>query len=274
MSKYRIADVARLTETNVSTLRLWEKHGLLLPERTDSGQRVYTITDVERVRAIQRMRKVEGLNMSAIRKALVDRSGKPQYPGNKTPENEEATNQFPLGGQFRIARQKAKLSLREAANVTGLPLSLISTFERTSQGASVASLQALASCYGTTVTELSRTSSRSSTVRHVVRAGTERTLPSFGPGITIMQLADSLELLDCQKWILEPNAESDGYYSHEGEEFIHVCQGEFHISIDGEPTYILRQGDSIAFESQRQHAWRTSGNEPTILLWVNTPKSF
>jgi DNA-binding transcriptional MerR regulator/mannose-6-phosphate isomerase-like protein (cupin superfamily) len=277
VSEHRITDVARLTGTNTSTLRLWEQHGLLSPKRSASGQRIFGDADIARIRAIQRMRKVDGLNMSAIRRALVDQvssvsGGEPQRSaaGNKTayPDDDSRV----LGVRFRLARQKAKMSLREAAEVSGLPISFISTFERTSQGATVASLQALASSYGTTVTELSRTGTRS-TDRQVVRHGKERVAPSFGPGINILQLAESLDLLDCQKWILQPGAESSGFYAHEGEEFIHVLSGTFHISLDG-AEHSLKPGDSIAFESQRPHAWKAGSDEPTILVWVNTPKSF
>nr|WP_233887887.1 cupin domain-containing protein [Paraburkholderia flagellata] len=30
----------------------------------------------------------------------------------------------------------------------------------------------------------------------------------------------------------------------------------------------------MTFESQRPHAWKADGDEPTVLVWVNTPKSF
>jgi DNA-binding transcriptional MerR regulator len=277
MSEHRITDVARLTGTNTSTLRLWEQHGLLSPKRSTSGQRIFGDADIERIRAIQRMRKIDRLNMSAIRKALVDHVSSVSSGGTKRsvaaskPAHPDDDSRV-LGVRFRLARQKAKMSLREAAEVSGLPISFISTFERTSQGATVASLQALASCYGTTVTELSRTGARRSG-RQVVRHGKERVAPSFGPGISILQLAESLLLLDCQKWILQPGAESSGFYAHEGEEFIHVLSGAFHILLDG-VEHSLKPGDSIAFESQRPHAWRAGNDDPTILVWVNTPKSF
>lgn len=276
MSEHRITDVARLTGTNTSTLRLWEQHGLLSPKRSASGQRVFGDADIARIRAIQRMRKVDGLNMSAIRKALIE-----QAPSVKNGEHLSSVadnttasgdDSRVLGVRFRLARQKAKMSLREAAEASGLPISFISTFERTSQGATVVTLQALASTYGTTVTELTRAGTRT-TDREVVRHGKERVAPSFGPGINILQLAESLDMLDCQKWILQPGAESSGFYAHAGEEFIHVLSGTFHISLDG-IEHSLKQGDSIAFESQRPHAWKAGNGEPTILVWVNTPKSF
>ncbi|WP_028231934.1 MerR family transcriptional regulator [Paraburkholderia mimosarum] len=276
MTLHRITDVARLTGTNVSTLRLWEQHGLVSPKRSPVGQRVFDQADIEKIRAIQHMRKVEGLNMSAIRKALAEKGFNTAAIAQQSEaQNADSVNDnglTGLGSRFRLARNKAGMSLRGAAEASGLPVSFISTFERTSQGATVASMQALALCYGTTVTDLSRPSSRGPH-RDVVRRGSERSVAGFGKNIRILQLAESLDLLDCQKWVLQPGAESSGFYSHEGEEFIHVLSGTFQISVD-DVQHILGPGDSIAFASQRPHSWKAIGDEPTVLVWVNTPKSF
>lgn len=50
---YPIREVARLTGVNPITLRAWERrYGLLVPHRTDSGHRLYSQRDIERVRSI------------------------------------------------------------------------------------------------------------------------------------------------------------------------------------------------------------------------------
>lgn len=47
----RIGEVARRTDVAVPTLRAWERrYGLLSPERTDGGHRLYSEADVQRVR--------------------------------------------------------------------------------------------------------------------------------------------------------------------------------------------------------------------------------
>lgn len=48
-----IREVARLTGVNPVTLRAWERrYGLIQPTRTDSGHRLYSMSDIERVRSI------------------------------------------------------------------------------------------------------------------------------------------------------------------------------------------------------------------------------
>lgn len=50
---YPIREVARLTGVNPITLRAWERrYGLIVPMRTESGHRLYSLTDIERVRNI------------------------------------------------------------------------------------------------------------------------------------------------------------------------------------------------------------------------------
>jgi MerR family transcriptional regulator, light-induced transcriptional regulator len=52
----RIGEVSRRTGVAVPTLRAWERrYGLLEPARTDGGHRLYSETDVERVRGMSRL---------------------------------------------------------------------------------------------------------------------------------------------------------------------------------------------------------------------------
>ncbi|MFJ3368757.1 MerR family transcriptional regulator [Pseudomonas sp. NPDC086251] len=50
---FPIREVARLTGVNPVTLRAWERrYGLIEPTRTESGHRLYSMTDIDRVRSI------------------------------------------------------------------------------------------------------------------------------------------------------------------------------------------------------------------------------
>ncbi len=52
----RIGEVSRRTDVAVPTLRAWERrYGLLTPERTEGGHRLYREADVTRVRGMQRL---------------------------------------------------------------------------------------------------------------------------------------------------------------------------------------------------------------------------
>ncbi|ASJ98722.1 MULTISPECIES: Zn(2+)-responsive transcriptional regulator [Shewanella] len=67
---YRIGELAKQCEVKADTLRFYEKHGLLSPSmRSDSGYRLYTEHDAERLRFILRAKAV-GFTLSEITELL------------------------------------------------------------------------------------------------------------------------------------------------------------------------------------------------------------
>jgi DNA-binding transcriptional MerR regulator/mannose-6-phosphate isomerase-like protein (cupin superfamily) len=267
---YRINDVAARFGISGSTLRQWEQYGLVTPHRAPSGYRRYSDADIARVADIIRLRHIEGLNLAAIAAVLRrgDGNGGIPAPAEPVPGHANPARQF--GQRLRTLRQRRGLSLTQAAAQAGISRSALSLVERTSQGVGPTTLEDLARVYGLTLTEILAPLNGSGAP--VVRAGQARVLPTLGPGLTIMQLSSIPNaLVSCQIIIVQPGAGSQGSYSHEGEEFIFVLTGTFSITIDGEETHELAQGDSIYFESWRLHSWCNPGVAETRLLWVNTP---
>jgi MerR family transcriptional regulator/heat shock protein HspR len=67
---YIISIAARLAEVHPQTLRIYERKGLLLPQRTSKNRRRYSDADIARLRRIQELTQREGLNLSGVRKVL------------------------------------------------------------------------------------------------------------------------------------------------------------------------------------------------------------
>jgi MerR family transcriptional regulator/heat shock protein HspR len=67
---YIISIAARLAEVHPQTLRIYERKGLLCPERTLKNRRRYSDADITRLRRIQELTQREGLNLSGVRKVL------------------------------------------------------------------------------------------------------------------------------------------------------------------------------------------------------------
>jgi DNA-binding transcriptional MerR regulator len=66
---YTINEVAQEANLHPQTLRNWEKHGLLKPQRISGNQRVYMREDLERIEKICQL-KDEGFNIKAIKHFL------------------------------------------------------------------------------------------------------------------------------------------------------------------------------------------------------------
>jgi MerR family transcriptional regulator, heat shock protein HspR len=62
---YSISVAADLVGIGVQTLRLYERRGLIEPQRTEGGTRRYSQEDVDRIRRITEL-LAEGLNLAGI----------------------------------------------------------------------------------------------------------------------------------------------------------------------------------------------------------------
>jgi len=66
---YAISVAAELSGTAVQNLRVYERRGLLSPERTDGGTRRYSEADVERLVRIRELLDA-GLNLAGVDRVL------------------------------------------------------------------------------------------------------------------------------------------------------------------------------------------------------------
>jgi MerR family transcriptional regulator/heat shock protein HspR len=68
--KYMISVAADLVGMHPQTLRIYENKGLVRPKRTPGGTRLYSETDVERLRIIQRLTTELGLTLAGVELVL------------------------------------------------------------------------------------------------------------------------------------------------------------------------------------------------------------
>jgi MerR family transcriptional regulator/heat shock protein HspR len=68
--RYMISVAADLVGMHPQTLRLYETKGLVSPARTPGGTRLYSDADLERLRLIQRLTTVLGLNLAGVEHVL------------------------------------------------------------------------------------------------------------------------------------------------------------------------------------------------------------
>ena len=135
--------------------------------------------------------------------------------------------------------------------------------------ASVGTLRKLARFYGMNVLDLFEHEDST----HPVVRKSERKALSGGPGVNMELLARGHTVLEPHLFRVAPGSGSGSEYSHEGEEFMFLLQGELEIRL-GDEKYRLRSGDSMNFQSSTPHEWHNPGRKETLILWVNTPPTF
>ncbi|HEX3643286.1 MAG TPA: MerR family transcriptional regulator [Ktedonobacteraceae bacterium] len=258
---YPIGEVARLTGVSQGLLRLWERDGLISPQRTSGGHRFYTSEDLTRLRHIAHLRRVERLNTAAIRRELgtVERSS----------TSEIADEELNLGLRLRALRIGQDLSLAEVAERTGLSTSFLSAVERGQSSISLGNLFKLADAYGTTVPGLNSEYRREQ--RNMLRPEDRPRFVAERGLVLIEDLITRSGALEAQRIEIQPGGGSEEPYSHPGEEFIYIISGQLAFWIDENEQYNLEAGDSLYLLSTQLHRWRNESEKPTTVLWINVP---
>lgn len=71
VTTWRIGEVAKLTAVTTRTLRYWEQLGLLTPKgHRGGGERLYSDTEIERVRRIKELQELLGFSLAEVRVVL------------------------------------------------------------------------------------------------------------------------------------------------------------------------------------------------------------
>jgi transcriptional regulator with XRE-family HTH domain len=256
---------------SASSLRNWERIGLIRPIRGQGRYRLYSRDVLARAKQVQYLRTVKRLNPEGILHVLNTGKNGRTPPGGVPPPSREVASGRKLGQRLYRLRREQQMTLTGAARQAGISASFLSAIERGRATPSVAAFQKLAQIYKTTV--LSFFGETDTGRRRLVRPRDRKVLQPQ-PGITIEQLAFGDTLMEVQLWRIAPGASSGGSYQHEGEEFIFVVRGALEIWLDDVERYLVQRGDSLYFKSTDAHRWRNPGSGETVLLWINTPPSF
>lgn len=262
-----IKQAAQMVGVSSTVLRAWEAEGLVSPERTPSGYRVYSVADVTRLRFIRDLIQRDGLNPAGVRRLLAFDNALSAATADRNGDDSK------IGGRIRRLRKKRGVSLRQLATLTGLSPSYVSSLERSLSNPSIASLQKLAAALGTNVPTLLG-ERQDPTASPLVRPSDRRILKMEVPGVTFENLALIETNLQPILVTVAPGVGSQEAYRHEGEEFLYMLAGELEFTLDEEYTYNVRVADSLTFASDRPHRWWNPGEISSVSVWINTPQTF
>jgi transcriptional regulator with XRE-family HTH domain len=195
-----------------------------------------------------------------------------------------------VGGLIRRERERQRLSLRELARRVGVSASMLSQVETGRTRPSVSTIYAIAAELGLSIDALLSEEAAvadplalaSSRVREDA-AGIPEMLPTsqlvhpeqrrkleLESGVTWELLSDMLpHLVDFMLVTYEPGGRSSSsgkLTRHSGTEFAYLLRGTLKIQV-GFDEYVLRPGDSMAFDSSEPHLLLNEGTEPAVGLW-------
>jgi len=261
----KIGHIAQMLGVSAARIRMWEDEGLIVPTRTESGQRRYSMRDYKHLERVRRLVNSGEMTFAGVRATL-------GTPDAGDVDGADDSSGIPdVGARTKLLRQRAGLSLRELASLIGMSPSALSAFERGNSGPNIGRLSQIAHAIGVTTNDLLGVSSERDAL--VVRRD-ERECIVDAAGLVIENLYASPTVLQSQMVTVQPGSGSGHPMVHDGEEFLTVVEGAIEIVLDATEIYQLNVGDSMSFASTRPHVYRNHGEVVSRVVWVNTPPTF
>lgn len=176
-----------------------------------------------------------------------------------------------ISDNLKKLRLQKKMTLQDLAQKTGLTKGYLSKVERSKKAPPYSTLTRIAGALDMEVTTLlSKDVNPLGDVRISLCRGDKRPIIRENdqfPGYDYEVLAEGKPGKNMEPFIIHSPFENNRTYTHEGEEFIYVMDGQLEFSY-GDDTYILNSGDNIYFDSIVPHVGKSLGNKKAKLLVV------
>jgi len=179
-----------------------------------------------------------------------------------------------ISEKLKAFRLSNRMTLKQLAAKAGCTGAYLSQLERGHANPSIMILKKIASALQLKVVDFFLEPGTEE--NDVVCKETERVNIRFKRGdAKIQMLVRNIQNKRMQPFYttIEPGGGSKGSYSHIGEEFGIVLQGELEVNLNGKP-YRLKKNESFYFSSQEPHSWFNPGKKKTVVIWVVSPPTF
>ncbi len=181
-----------------------------------------------------------------------------------------------LGDKIRTLRKKLGMTQKELAEQVGLTPSFISQLEKNLISPSLDSLLKLSEKLNTQPIYF-LTDGESGPLQKMVTKPSERQdihlQEMKGTDVKLQLLVSDVinRRMEPYLLIMKEGAVINGhFYSHKGDEFAYVMEGELEVEIQDEK-HLLRKGDSLYIGSTFPSKWANVGKGEAVLLWVLSP---
>ncbi|MGO8991392.1 MAG: helix-turn-helix domain-containing protein [bacterium] len=179
-----------------------------------------------------------------------------------------------IGKKIKTLRLTNRMTLKQLANEAGVTDAYLSQLERGLANPSIMILKKVASALHMKIVDFFLEPEIEQ--NDVTLQEGERVNINFKEGdAKIQMLVRNIRDKRMQPFYttIEPGGGSKGAYSHIGEEFGIVLQGELEINLNGN-VYRLKKNGSFYFSSQTPHSWGNPGKNKTVVIWVVSPPTW
>ena len=177
-----------------------------------------------------------------------------------------------IGNKLKSTRLKRDMTIQELAGSSRVSANMISRIERGLTTPSVEILMKLATAFGMSISFF---------IEEAEKSGAT-VLTRRGAGQPVFFFEDKHQITSLTQGIRDPGfsvfvdtlekgcTSGAGGMVQSGEEFAYVLAGRIEFIID-EESFLLEEGDSIAFKASQPHRWQNRHDGQTVILWVVSP---
>lgn len=177
-----------------------------------------------------------------------------------------------IGVKLKSTRLKRDMTIQELAISSKVSANMISRIERGLTTPSVEILMKLATAFGMSISYFIEETEKSGTI----------VLTRRGAGAPVFFFEEKHQITSLTQGIRDPGfsvfidtlekgcTSGAGGMVQSGEEFAYVLSGQIEFIIDQE-SFVLEEGDTIAFKASQPHRWLNLYDGQTRILWVVSP---
>ncbi|GGB48123.1 cupin domain-containing protein [Virgibacillus dakarensis] len=171
--------------------------------------------------------------------------------------------------KIKNLRAKNNITLAQLSEKTGLSISFLSQIEKGTTNLAITSLKKIADAYHISMKYFFDEEDNPSYITSRVN---QKRIKIEGMDEELIRLNGQFKGREMDPFHVTvlPNTTSTNRYTHQGEEFYYVLQGEITFIVE-EKTYVVGQGEAIHFPSYLPHDFENRTNEKVELLNVVTP---
>ncbi|MGW8428439.1 helix-turn-helix domain-containing protein [Peribacillus simplex] len=174
--------------------------------------------------------------------------------------------------KIKDLRIKHGVTLKDLSEKTGLSVGFISQIERGKSSIAITSLKKIADAFEVPMTYFFE---KQEGQNYAVKRKDQKIFKMESSPTEYVSLSGEIvdRQLEAMRVILAPNYKGGELFNHIGEEFHYVLEGTIIFKV-GDQEYLLHEGESIHFPSEKPHQWENPLNQESILLSVLTPVIF
>ncbi|HPA63830.1 MAG TPA: XRE family transcriptional regulator [Spirochaetota bacterium] len=177
-----------------------------------------------------------------------------------------------LGRKIKLYRENRRVTLKELSEKTNVTPSLLSQIENGKASPSLTTLKSIADYFDVSIGALFESNVKTP-VSPLTKKSFHKKIVADGD-VTHYLISQGID--DFEYLLIEfPAGSTTGTepYSHEGYECAYLIKGKLTIELDGS-RYDMEEGDSISFESHKNHRVINNSAEKAVVLWVDSKPWF